>query len=63
MTFSGPDSQPSGCSVVVLGNHFDHAADDNSTQVSVLAVLQVHMRKSHGFLRLVCSELEDLCWA
>ena len=61
MTFSGPDSQPSSFSTTVLGNHVDHAADDNSAQVSVLAVLQVNMRNSHGFSRLVCNELEDLC--
>ena len=38
-TFSGLDSQPFGCSAVVLGNHFDHATNDNSAQVFVLVVL------------------------
>ena len=62
MTFFAPDFQPSSCSaVVVLGKHVDPAAADNSTQVSIFVVLQVHIRNSHGFSRLVCSELEDLC--
>ena len=63
-TFFGPDSQFSGYFVVVvLGNHVDHTAADNSAQVFVLVVLQVHMRNFHGSLKLVCSGLEDLCWA
>ena len=57
MTFSSPDSQPSGCSAIaVLGNHVNHAVVDNSAQVSVLVVLEVHMRNFHYFSRLVCSE-------
>ena len=60
-TFLGPDSQFSGCFVVVvLGNHVDHTVD-NYAHASVLAVLQVHMRNFHGSLKLVCSGLEDLC--
>ena len=63
-TFVGPDSQLSGCSVVVIPRtHMEHITVDSSAQVFGLVVLHLHMRNSHGSSVLVCSGLEGCCCA